>query len=67
MLKIVHNGYDISYVSSQVEVDTYINTILSKYPDLTPRKIIDDKTKNYRLIVYEYRTLYQEVFMIFKD
>ena len=70
-VRIIHNGYNIKYVQTLEEVETYIQSILEKYKHLNPKKICDkvigknDKRREYtKLVRYVYTTLYEEDFII---
>lgn len=55
-MKVVYNGYNIRYANTSDEVDAIVREVLSPHQDLRPRKIIDDTTLVYRLIVYEWKS-----------
>lgn len=70
-MKITHNGYKINYFDTREEIDNYISSVLKEYSHLRPYLVSDCeitiKNKKARLIVYEYYTLYCEVFMVEED
>lgn len=67
--KIIHNGYKIDWLDSMNEVESYMETEVSKHPGLSVKKIMDRTLKlsgntKLRIVRYQYRTLYEEVFLI---
>lgn len=71
---LTHNGYNREYFNSIDEVENYIADVLEKHRELKPEEIyrgygIDNKADNMKdtiksVIIWQYRTLYTEVFMI---
>ena len=67
-MTLIHNGYDIQFLNDEKEVEGYIQGVISKHLNLSPKKIMDrtlsSKDKKVRLIRYKYSTLYEEDFII---
>ena len=60
-------GYDLEHFETEKEVEDYMLNIVEVYKELNPRKVYDDVlqgNKKVRVVVYEYRTLYRETFII---
>ena len=75
MFTLTHNGYTVNNFQSFEEVENYIFVeVLAKHKDLSPKEIYrgyaeDNKAehanKNLKsVIIFQYYTLYTEVFMI---
>lgn len=66
--KVTYNGYKIEFFDNQEEVDSFISSIIKEYQYLRPFVACDSEIiiigKKARLLVYEYYTLYREVFII---
>lgn len=66
--RLTHNGYSTYWVDSLNEAQKIIDKRLEAYIDLNPRviyRVNQLKTGTpLRVIVYQYDTLYQEVFVI---
>ena len=64
MIEVVYNGYSTVKYIPEAELDNFIKSVINEHIDLKPRKIFDCRRKDVRVIVYQYRTLYQEVFVV---
>jgi hypothetical protein len=68
MITVTHNGYKIKDFDTMEEVDAYIASILKEYEHLSPSLISDCeiivKGGKAKLLIYQYYTLYTEVFVI---
>ena len=77
MFIVTHNGYGVEYFESAEEVEAFIAKTLEPHKNLSPKEIYrgyaadnhadgkpygDGKIKS--VIIWQYRTLYTEVFMI---
>lgn len=68
MFRVIHNGYNIKHFESDKQIEDFINEELEPHRNLSPKMI-----KNVRLdmdthlIVYQYYTLYCEIFMIVRE
>ena len=74
MYRVYHNGYNVEFFSTAEEVENFIANTLKEYEHLGPKEIyrsygsdnqaegITNKIKS--VIVYQYRTLYTEMFLI---
>jgi hypothetical protein len=63
---VTHNGMTVKFLKDEEEVKRYIQEVITKYNYLRPIKIIDEliKEENYQIIIYEYSTMYKEMFLI---
>lgn len=70
MYKLIHNGMQISFPKTEEDALQMIEAYMSM-ASVTNKKICDIKItvggKQVRLIMYEYYTLYREVFTIEED
>ena len=67
--KVVHNGYNIDWLDSVEDVNKYMEEVVNKNPGLGVKKIMDrtitcNESRKVRIVRYQYRTLYEEVFII---
>lgn len=62
-VRVNYNGYQVEFINEN-DVDRFIKSKLRK--DLKPKKIFESYSHNKWVVVYEYYTLYQEVFVIIK-
>lgn len=72
--KVTYNGYTVEFFESYEDVTKYMEEILEKYKDLNPREIYrgyaaDNNAPNpctnlKSVVIFQYNTLYTEVFMI---
>ena len=60
-VRVNHNGYEVEFKDIE-ELDAFIESKLVK--DLNPKKVFESQRRNIFVIVYEYYTLYQEVFVV---
>ena len=73
---VTHNGYGIEYFDDAAQAEAYMFDELNKHKDLDPKEIYrgystDNQAENESrfggtiksVIVWQYRTLYTEVFM----
>lgn len=60
-VRISYNGYTVNFIPS-TEVESFIQSKL--HYELKPVKIVDFVQNGVRVVVYQYYTLYQEVFVI---
>lgn len=71
MYKLYRNGYDMQFFDTKEQCLECIQNVVGEYSNLNPRKIYDRDIKTIkgteRLIVYQYYTLYREVFMVIED
>ena len=78
--KVTHNGYTTEYFNNAAQVEEYIANTIAEHEDLSPIEIYrgyaaDNKATNELLcggelksvVIFQYRTLYTEVFMIVED
>lgn len=70
-IKCIHNGMDVRIFDTMEDVNSYINSVISKYARLDPRKIMDRKLQTKgkgfnttQIIRYRYNTLYEEIFVL---
>lgn len=67
MYKLIHNGMDINYFNTVVEVNKYITEILSSYLRLSPTLKYNYDLDGATFLCYEYSTKYCEMFLIEKE
>ena len=67
MYKILHNGMNLEYVASIVEVNKYIEKELEPYKNLRPKLKYNYEFGNAIFLCYEYYTKYCEMFLIEKE
>ena len=62
---VTHNGMKVDFCYSGVEVLSLISERLKSYKHLSPRLIVDTYVgDNSIVIIYEYSTMYKEMFFI---
>lgn len=72
---VTHNGYEVEFFDTADEVEKYIADTLVPHKDLNPKEIFRHYGSNTEpgevsketiktVIIYQYYTLYTEVFMI---
>lgn len=68
MIKVIHNGYDAKFFDTEQEAQRFLDSRVDTYKDLNPRcicnKVITTTEGKEQLIIYQYYTLYREVFEI---
>lgn len=64
MYKVIHNGMDIKWFDTKVEVNKYISEILSPYSNLHPTLKYNYDLSGATFLSYEYSTKYCEMFLI---
>lgn len=65
MFRVTKNGDTVEFFSSDIEVKNWIENQIEKNENLNPKLIFSSKVeKGLEIIVYQYYTLYQEVFVI---
>lgn len=61
---VTHNGMKVEFFSNGSDVLSYIANILGRYQNLNPQLIIDAQVGDNLIIVYQYKTMYKEMFLI---
>ena len=62
---VTHNGVKIEFFKNGIEVLDYISKSISAYEHLNPQLTIDlFVNANTLFVVYEYRTIYKEMFLV---
>ena len=64
MYRLHHNGKMINFFDSLEQVAQTIKEEIKKHEDLHPKKIMNVQEENRTVIIYQYWTLYTEMFMI---
>lgn len=67
MYKVIHNGMEIKYFNTKVEVNTYITNTLASYLSLNPTLKYNYDLDGATFLCYEYNTLFCEMFLIEED
>ena len=74
--RVTHNGYKVESFQAMDEAEKYIFGVLEEHKDLNPKEIyrgyndnnhkdgIDNKDTIKSVLIFQYSTLYTEVFMI---
>ncbi|MDL2206555.1 hypothetical protein LJC33_06585 [Eubacteriales bacterium OttesenSCG-928-N13] len=77
--RVTHNGYTVNFFETVDDVEAYMKSTLDEYRELDPREIYrsygaDNQADEKRqrgdnitiksVIIWQYKTLYTEVFMI---
>lgn len=70
--RLTHNGMDIKFFDTIKDCMDYVRELIYSHKDLNPTLVLDKTvklkyngtSKESRILVYEYYTLYREVFMI---
>ena len=63
--RVTHNGYDFKFCDTEEEVEQYIKDCLDK--KVAHTKIYDEVQAKRRIVIYEYYTLYTEMFLITEE
>lgn len=63
--RVTHNGYDFKFCDTEEEVEQYIKDNLDK--EVAHTKIYDEVQAKRRIVIYEYYTLYTEMFLITEE
>lgn len=67
MYKLIHNGMDINYLNTVVEVNKYITEVLARHLSLNPTLKYNYDLGGATFLCYEYSTKYCEMFLIEKE
>ena len=62
--RLHHNGAIINFFDSLEQVARVIKDEVRKHEDLHPQKIMNFQQGNKTVVIYQYWTLYTEMFMI---
>lgn len=67
--KVIHNGSNIDWLDSEEQIERYIQSTILSNPGIDIAKIMDKTlelggAKVLRIVRYQYKTLYEEVFLI---
>jgi len=63
-ITLTHNGMKVEFFSNEEGVENFIEKVLNNYKYLNPKKILDIKIENKQIIIYEYCTIYKEMFLV---
>lgn len=63
--RVTHNGYDYKFCDTEEQVEQYIKDCLDK--DVPHTLIYDETQAKRRIVIYEYYTLYTEMFLITEE
>lgn len=71
---LTHNGYKVEFLDTIEQVEQYMTDVLEEHKHLSPKEIYrgysaDNQAKDKKdsiksVIIWQYRTMYTEVFMI---
>ena len=62
---ITHNGMKVKFFENGMKAVEYINKAIEKHQNLRPEKIVDYTINSETaIIVYQYYTLYKEMFLV---
>ena len=62
---ITHNGMKVEFFENGMKAVEYINKVIEEYQNLRPEKIVDYTINSETvIIVYQYYTLYKEMFLV---
>ena len=64
MYRLHHNGTIINFFDSLAQVAQAIKEEIRRHEDLHPKKIMNFQQGNKTVIIYQYWTLYTEMFLI---
>ena len=62
--RLHHNGHSVTFYKDLQEVGTAIRDVIDRHRDLKPEKIMNFQQGNFTVVIYQYWTLYTEMFLV---